>query len=258
MSHFFSSLLKHSKDEDVSKYKDRVVLVESHLKELARVCEKYAKTTEKLSRRGLAISDAILSTSKEGDETMSVLENVSTSLAALNDQRQKFSINLKSRIAGEFRVNETKCKETKKEIDLCMRLIEKEYREKEQFLKQQSKVPIDRAKVMETKIRLEKAQEHSKNSKQLLGEQMEEFEIQKRNDIARILRDFIDLEMKLHARCLEIYTDAYQQLKSIPDTINVSRVYSIVNKQSENNVHDALFHKSSKLNDSHLSLKDLE
>lgn len=262
MSDFFSSFRRSSRDENVLKYQKRVDLVQTHFKELAKLVTKYAKTTEKLGQRGISISDAIYSSFEdlEPQGISSEVEKFCKCFTDLQTEREQLASNLKSGIAEDFRVNETKCRETRKEIDSCNDLIIKEQHEKTQLQKLQNKIPLNRRKVMETKIRLEKAQVLTKNAKDLLGEQMEEFEQQKLYDSGRILREFVRTEMQFHARCLQTYTKSYKFLMEFSD-INDTTVCSLENEQKgrdspENMPRDVLFVKS-KRQDSALSLSEL-
>ncbi|KAK3703579.1 hypothetical protein QZH41_006905 [Actinostola sp. cb2023] len=256
---FAFSFSKSSKDEDVLHYKNRIDLVESHFKELAKLVEKYAKTTAKLGQTGISISEAVCS-SFEDLEPKGVavhVEKFGKCLTSLQTEREQLASELSSKIAGDFRVYETKCSETKKEIDECNHLIVRENHEKEHLQKLQNKIPLNRRKFMESKVRLEKAQVMTNNSKNLLHEQMEEFESQKLHDSGRILREFVRTEMQFHARCLQIFTKAYQHLMKVPDA-NDNIVYTLSDeKKVEDSASRGVLFVKSRKKDSALSLSDL-
>jgi hypothetical protein len=242
-------------------------MVESHFDELAKLIEKYAKTIEKLGRKGNTLSNAILSSFEdlENPRIATQAAKFTSCLTSVQTDREAFASELCGRIAEDFRVYETKCSEIKKEANDHNHLTMKEHNEKADLLRLQNRFPADKRKIMETKVRLEKAEIMSRNSRSLLHQQMEEFEEQKLSDSGRILREFVRMEMQFHARSLQTYTKAFQHLMKIPDHLNDNSVYKISDEKNEQDSNSTLNsvtvvkskEKHVKEDDSKLSINDL-
>lgn len=261
MSDFLASFRRSSRDEDVLKYKNRVELVQSHFREIAKLVDKYASTTEKLGQRGVNISDAVYSSFEdlETHELFSDVNNFCKCFTDLQTLREELASTLKTTVAEDFRVRQTDCKETKKEIDLCNDLITKEQQEKQHLQKLKNKIPVNRRKIMESEIRLEKAEAAAKNAKDVLREEMAQFERKKLHDSGRILREFVRTEMQFHACCLQNYTKAYRFLMEVPD-VNDSVVHSLKedhNEKTQEKESDVLFVKTKRRESSSMSISDL-
>lgn len=255
--------LSHSiQDEEVVKYKNQLELVENHFEEIAKYIEKYAKTTEKMGRKGSNLANTILASFEdlEQQDIATQATKFANCLTSVQRDREELANELRERIASDFRVYETKCSETKKEVRDYDHLLVKEHNQKADLLRLQGKYPANTRKIMETKVRLEKAEIMTRNARNLLHQQMEDFEKQKLNDCGRILREFVALEMQFHARVLQDYTKAYQHLMKIHDSQSDNpRVYDISdekNDQESNSTLNCVVPLTSKGKDSRLSTSD--
>lgn len=256
--------LSHSlHDEEVVKYKNQLELVENHFEEIAKYVEKYAKTTDKMGRKGCNLANTILASFEDLEQRDIVTQatKFTNCLTSVQRDREELANELRERIASGFRVYETKCSETKKEVRDYNHLLVKEHNEKSDLLRLQGKYPANYRKIMDTKVRLEKAEIMTRNARNLLHQQMEDFEKQKLNDCGRMLREFITLEMQFHARVLQTYTNAYQHLMEIHDyPSGRSRVSDIldhkINQDSNNSILNDVT-PLSKEKQSKLSMSDL-
>ncbi|XP_031552494.1 protein FAM92A-like [Actinia tenebrosa] len=256
--------LSHSlQDEEVVRYKNQLELVENHYEEVAKFFEKYAKTTEKMGRKGNNLANTILTSFEDLEQQNIVIQatKFTNCLTSVQRDREELASELRERIASDFRVYETKRSETKKEVRDYNHLLVKEHNEKADLLRLQGKYPTNTRKIIETKVRLEKAEIMTRNARNLLHQQMEDFEKQKLNDCGRILREFVTLEMQFHARVLQTYTKAHQHLMKIhdsqSDTGQHDYISELKNDRDSNSTLNGVTPFKSKGKDSKLSLSDL-
>uniref|UniRef100_A0A2A4J9W7 BAR domain-containing protein n=1 Tax=Heliothis virescens TaxID=7102 RepID=A0A2A4J9W7_HELVI len=199
---------------------DRITNVEKNFGELCVAFGDYTKKTARLRDMG----DDLIKVLKDyanneivNKSLSSGLENLSTTLTAIEEYRNCEVQRLEAKVVGELCQYETICKHAREELKHTMNVREKELARKKVLDKARERQPFNRQQVTYAESELLKASAEMSRTAKGLSEQTEFFERRKLQQLKTLLSDFVMIEMSFHAKAVELLTVAYQQISDIND-----------------------------------------
>ncbi|CAG4997904.1 unnamed protein product [Parnassius apollo] len=143
------------------------------------------------------------------------LDNLSITLTAVEEYRNCKVQRLEAKVIGELSQYETICKHAREELKHTMNVREKEMARKKVLDKARERQPFNRQQVTYAESELLKATAEMSRTAKGLSEQTEFFERRKLQQLKSLLSNFVMIEMTFHAKAIELFTVAYQQIADI-------------------------------------------
>ncbi|KAJ8726561.1 hypothetical protein PYW07_001259 [Mythimna separata] len=206
---------------------DRITNVEKNFGELCVAFGDYTRKTARLRDMG----DELVKVLKDyanneivNKSLSSGLENLSTTLTAIEEYRNCEVQRLEAKVIGELCQYETICKHAREELKHTMNVREKELARKKVLDKARERQPFNRQQVTYAESELLKASAEMSRTAKGLSEQTEFFERRKLQQLKTLLSDFVMIEMTFHAKAVELLSVAYQQIGDINDKADLERL----------------------------------
>ncbi|XP_047041788.1 CBY1-interacting BAR domain-containing protein 1 isoform X2 [Helicoverpa zea] len=199
---------------------DRITNVEKNFGELCVAFGDYTRKTARLRDMGDELIKVIKDYANNeivNKSLSSGLENLSTTLTAIEEYRNCEVQRLEAKVIGELCQYETICKHAREELKHTMNVREKELARKKVLDKARERQPFNRQQVTYAESELLKASAEMSRTAKGLSEQTEFFERRKLQQLKTLLSDFVMIEMSFHAKAVELLTVAYQQISDIND-----------------------------------------
>ena len=194
-----------------------ISVVERHFPQMAAALQQYAVGTAKLRDKGDNLSKTIKTYAEEESESLKRgLTNFAECFSAVQDYRDLQASRIEDKLVQGFGVYETKCKQARNDVKSSAAVCSKEVKTFGNLEKAQGKSG-DRNRVARAQAEFQKASGEASRSLRVLREQIGEFESQKIRDVKQILTEFLQVEMEVAARALELYTRAYQGILKIQE-----------------------------------------
>lgn len=171
-----------SNDHQVDFIHQRVKFVEKHLSELCHEFASYSRKMGQLRDSGDSLANKVLNYAVGENlhhSLRSALTKFAEKLAAVQDYRQAYIQRLEAKVILHLAEYGENCKQAKAEVALV------------------------------------KASNEATKSFKDLESKMDTFEQKKLYDLKRIFMQFINIELLFHAKALEIYSKAYNDVNSI-------------------------------------------
>ncbi|XP_035446566.2 CBY1-interacting BAR domain-containing protein 1 isoform X2 [Spodoptera frugiperda] len=199
---------------------DRITNVEKNFGELCVAFGDYTRKTARLRDMGDELVKVLKDYANNEIVNKSLsngLENLSTTLTAIEEYRNCEVQRLEAKVIGELCQYETICKHAREELKHTMNVREKELARKKVLDKARERQPFNRQQVTYAESELLKASAEMSRTAKGLSEQTEFFERRKLQQLKTLLSDFVMIEMTFHAKAVELLTVAYQQISDIND-----------------------------------------
>ncbi|XP_075992626.1 CBY1 interacting BAR domain containing protein Fam92 isoform X2 [Anticarsia gemmatalis] len=199
---------------------DRITNVEKNFGELCVAFGDYTRKTARLRDMGDELVKVLkdYSNNELVNKSLSTgLENLSTTLTAIEEYRNCEVQRLEAKVIGELCQYETICKHAREELKHTMNVREKELARKKVLDKARERQPFNRQQVTYAETELLKASAEMSRTAKGLSEQTEFFERRKLQQLKSLLSDFVMIEMTFHAKAVELLTVAHQQINDIND-----------------------------------------
>ncbi|XP_047041787.1 CBY1-interacting BAR domain-containing protein 1 isoform X1 [Helicoverpa zea] len=206
---------------------DRITNVEKNFGELCVAFGDYTRKTARLRDMGDELIKVIKDYANNeivNKSLSSGLENLSTTLTAIEEYRNCEVQRLEAKVIGELCQYETICKHAREELKHTMNVREKELARKKVLDKARERQPFNRQQVTYAESELLKASAEMSRTAKGLSEQTEFFERRKLQQLKTLLSDFVMIEMSFHAKAVELLTVAYQQISDINDKADLERL----------------------------------
>nr|XP_027217996.1 protein FAM92A-like [Penaeus vannamei] len=217
---------------------ERIAGVEKHFGQICTSLGAYTRKTARLRDKGDEVSTALLRYGEVENLNKSLRSSLcetADTLAAVQDFRNVEVERLESRVVGELALYEGVCKSAREELKRSFNTRQQEmnHRRNLERAKEHPESTADfcinnannyivhyiddstNIAIAETK--LQKATVEAKRACENIEEQMDQFEQRKVTDLKRILKEFIQTELAFHAKAVELYTKAYNQISNIEE-----------------------------------------
>ncbi|CAB3250414.1 unnamed protein product [Arctia plantaginis] len=197
---------------------DRITNVEKNFGELCVAFGDYTRKTARLRDMGDDLVKVLkdYANNEIVNKSLSTgLENLSTTLTAIEEYRNCEVQRLEAKVIGELCQYETICKHAREELKHTMNVREKELARKKVLDKARERQPFNRQQVTYAESELLKASAEMSRTAKGLSEQTDFFERRKLQQLKTLLSNFVMIEMTFHAKAVELLTVAHQQISDI-------------------------------------------
>ncbi|CAB3230606.1 unnamed protein product [Arctia plantaginis] len=197
---------------------DRITNVEKNFGELCVAFGDYTRKTARLRDMGDDLVKVLkdYANNEIVNKSLSTgLENLSTTLTAIEEYRNCEVQRLEAKVIGELCQYETICKHAREELKHTMNVREKELARKKVLDKARERQPFNRQQVTYAESELLKASAEMSRTAKGLSEQTDFFERRKLQQLKTLLSNFVMIEMTFHAKAVELLTVAHQQIGDI-------------------------------------------
>ncbi|CAK1602819.1 unnamed protein product [Parnassius mnemosyne] len=199
---------------------DRITSVEKNFGDLCVAFGDYTRKIARVRDMGDELAKVIkdYANNEIVNKSLSAgLDNLAITLTAVEEYRNCEVQRLEAKVIGELSQYETICKHAREELKHTMNVREKEMARKKVLDKARERQPFNRQQVTYAESELLKATAEMSRTAKGLSEQTEFFERRKLQQLKSLLSNFVMIEMTFHARAIELFTVAYQQIADIND-----------------------------------------
>ncbi|XP_063614897.1 CBY1-interacting BAR domain-containing protein 1-like [Penaeus indicus] len=199
---------------------ERIAGVEKHFGQICTSLGAYTRKTARLRDKGDEVSTALLRYGEVENLNKSLRSSLcetADTLAAVQDFRNVEVERLESRVVGELALYEGVCKSARDELKRSFNTRQQEMNHRRNLERAKSRHPQNRQQIAIAETKLQKATVEAKRACENIEEQMDQFEQRKVTDLKRILKEFIQTELAFHAKAVELYTKAYNQISNIEE-----------------------------------------
>uniref|UniRef100_A0A674J1T4 Family with sequence similarity 92 member B n=1 Tax=Terrapene triunguis TaxID=2587831 RepID=A0A674J1T4_9SAUR len=199
------------RDSQVRIMENTVANAEKYFGQFCTLMASYARKTAKLrDKSDLLVKQLIDYANTENPELRSTMKNFAEELAKVQDYRQAEVERLETKVVEPLKRYGVQLKQTQAEIKRFNKVRNNEIKQLEKLERLRQKSPSDRHTLAESNVH--KASVDASRTTQQLEETINEFQKQKLKDIQKIFSDFVTIEMVFHAKALEVYSSAFQNL----------------------------------------------
>ncbi|XP_015281493.1 PREDICTED: protein FAM92B [Gekko japonicus] len=204
-----------SRDNQVKVMETVVTNAETYFGKFCTLMASYTRKTAKLrDKSDLLVKQLMDYANTENPELRTSVKNFAEELAKVQDYRQAEVERLETKVIQPLKMYGALIKQTRAEIKKFNKARSNEIRQLEKLEKLRQKSPSDRHIISQAESNVHKASVDASRTTQQLEETIDEFQKQKLKDIQRIFLDFVTIEMVFHAKALEVYSNAFQNLES--------------------------------------------
>nr|XP_023961290.1 CBY1-interacting BAR domain-containing protein 2 isoform X3 [Chrysemys picta bellii] len=190
-----------------------VANAEKYFGQFCTLMASYARKTAKLrDKSDLLVKQLIDYANTENPELRSTMKNFAEELAKVQDYRQAEVERLEMKVVEPLKRYGVQLKQTQAEIKRFNKVRNNEIKQLEKLERLRQKSPSDRHTLSQAESNVHKASVDASRTTQQLEETIDEFQKQKLKDIQKIFSDFVTIEMVFHAKALEVYSSAFQNL----------------------------------------------
>jgi len=207
-------------DGQVKIIQDKINIVENNFSKLCSSYGAYCRKLAMLRDKG----DDIAKYLKEyaAAETMnrslrSGIDNFSNCLSSIEDYRQAQIERIEVKVIGQLAPYENICKTAKDNVKTALKARTREVERRRQLQKARTHAPQNRQEISLAESELTKATVDATQTLKQLEELMDNFEQKKLKDIQHILLEYTNIQLLFHVKAIEIYTQAFNHIKSIND-----------------------------------------
>lgn len=199
---------------------ERIISVERHFAEMCGTFGSLARKSAGLRDKNDELSKAVkmyADTENVNQTLKTALTEFSSVLATVGDYRDTQVKRIEQKVVNELSQYDGICKHSREEVKATFSAREKELIRKRQLERIRERNPRNRQMITVAETELLKASAEVSRTMKGLEEQINVFEKKKLEDIKSILQDYVLTELSFHAKSIELFTKAYQDL----DKINV-------------------------------------
>ncbi|XP_077167104.1 CBY1-interacting BAR domain-containing protein 2 [Paroedura picta] len=204
-----------SRDGQVKLMENVVTNAETYFGKFCTLMAAYTRKTAKLrDKSDLLVKQLINYANTENPELRTAVKNFAEELAKVQDYRQAEVERLETKVVQPLKVYGALIKQTRAEIKKFNSARNHEIKQLEKLEKLRQKSPSDRHMISQAESNVHRASVDASRTTQQLEETIDEFQKQKLKDIQKIFMDFVTIEMVFHAKALEVYSCAFQNLEN--------------------------------------------
>ncbi|KAJ6657162.1 hypothetical protein lerEdw1_002751 [Lerista edwardsae] len=201
-----------SSDTQVKIMENTVANAETYFGKFCSLMAAYTRKTAKLrDKSDLLVKQLMDYANTENPELRAAVKNFAEHLAKVQDYRQAEVERLEVKVVEPLKVYKVLIKQIKTEIKKFRNARNNEIKQLEKLEKIRQKSPFDQQMIAESSVH--KASVDASRTTQELGETIDEFQKQKLKDIQKVFLEFVTIEMVFHAKALEVYSEAFQNLE---------------------------------------------
>jgi len=152
----------------------------------------------------------------ESPALRSGLDVIANCFSAVEDHREALVTRLENKVVVPFSVYETRCKQVKTDAEQPNLAQQKEKIKHRSFDRVKNK-SAQHPRYIRAEAKYRKASDEANRSRQILRDQVSDFEREKIRDLKSVFGEFLMSEMLFFSKSLELCTHAYQQLMEVDE-----------------------------------------
>ncbi|XP_036371612.1 protein FAM92A isoform X2 [Megalops cyprinoides] len=207
-----------ARDSQTRQIQDNITNVEKHFGELCQLFAAYVRKTARLrDKADLLVREVSLYADTETPHLKNGLKHFADQLAKIQDYRQAEVERLEAKVIEPLKSYGTVVKLKREDLKATQAARTREAKQMQQLERMRQRNPSDRQIISQAESELQRATMDATRTTRQLEETIDEFEKQKIRDIKKIFGEFVTVEMTFHAKALEVYTNAYQQIQNVDE-----------------------------------------
>lgn len=204
-----------SRDAQVKIMENTVANAEQYFGQFCTIMAAYTRKTAKLRDKADELVKQLVDyANTERPEMRTAIKSLADDLAKVQDYRQAEVERLELKVVTPLKTYGSLIKMKRVEIKKFNNARNREIKELEKLDKLRQKAPSDRHVISQAESNVQKASVDANRTTQQLEETMDEFQKKKLEDVQQIFSEFLTIEMIFHARALEVYSSAFQNLQN--------------------------------------------
>lgn len=216
-----------TRDAETKKIQESVTSVEKYFGDMCQHFSAYARKTALLRDKGDLLVRLIGKyADTETPDLKSGLQGFTDNLAKIQDYRNAEVERLEARVIKPLKNYNAVVRRQREDLKSTQNAREREARQMTQLEKTRQKNPSDRQIISQAETELQRATNEAKRSTKCLEESIDRFESQKIVDIKNIFGEFALIEMAFHAKALEMYTQAFNDIQQVDEDKNLEEFRS--------------------------------
>ncbi|KAK7124952.1 hypothetical protein R3I94_019120 [Phoxinus phoxinus] len=205
-----------ARDIQTKQIQDNITNVEKHFGDLCQLFAAYVRKSARLrDKADLLVKEVGLYADTETPNLKCGLKNFADQLAKIQDYRQAEVERLEVKVIEPLKAYGNIVKTKREDLKQTQTARNRESKQMQQLERMRQRNPSDRQIIAESE--LQRATMDATRTTRQLEETIDDFEKQKIRDIKKILGEFVTVEMAFHAKALEIYTSAYQDIQNVDE-----------------------------------------
>jgi len=136
-------------------------------------------------------------------------------ISAVQDYRQAQIERLEQKVLSPLMTYGTEVKHTQSDLNVSFQARRRELKQQSQVEALRNKSPADRHTITQAEVELQKRSLDVARTTRTLEETIDKFETKKVQDLKNSLLDFVKIHVLFHAKALEMYTMAFNDLQNI-------------------------------------------
>ncbi|XP_045149766.1 CBY1-interacting BAR domain-containing protein 2 [Echinops telfairi] len=204
-----------TRDSQVKVMENSVTNAEKYFGQFCSLLASYTRKTARLrDKADQLVKQLIDFANTENPELRATLRNFAEDLAKVQDYRQAEVERLETKVVNPLKLYGAQIKQTRAEIKKSKRARNNEIKQLEKLEKLRQKSPSDRQMISQAETSVQRASVDASRTTRQLEETIDAFQKQKLKALQKIFSDFVTIEMVFHAKALEVYSSAFQNLEN--------------------------------------------
>ncbi|KAM4725384.1 CBY1-interacting BAR domain-containing protein 1 [Anableps anableps] len=207
-----------ARDNQTRKIQENITSVEKHFGDMCQLFAAYVRKTARLrDKADLLVREIGLYADTETPDLKRGMKQFAEHLAKIQDYRQAEVERLEARVIEPLKSYGAVVKRKREDLKATQSARDREAKQMAQLEKTRLRNPSDRQIITQAESELQRATMDATRTTKQLEETIDEFERQKIQDIKKVFGEFVIVEMSFHAKALEIYTSAFQNIQSVDE-----------------------------------------
>ncbi|XP_067112090.1 CBY1-interacting BAR domain-containing protein 1 [Osmerus mordax] len=227
-----------ARDTQTKQIQDNITNVEKHFGEMCQLFAAYVRKTARLrDKADLMVREISLYADTETPNLKKGMKQFADQLAKIQDYRQAEVERLEARVVEPLKSYGPLVKLKREDLKTSQSARNREAKQMQQLERTRQRNPSDRQIISQAESELQRATMDATRTTRHLEETIDEFEKQKITDIKatmpqkapqmnsyfpqsllqKIFGEFVTVEMTFHAKALEVYTTAFQNIQMVDE-----------------------------------------
>ncbi|XP_049951473.1 CBY1-interacting BAR domain-containing protein 1 isoform X2 [Schistocerca serialis cubense] len=199
---------------------ERISTVEKHFADLCAVFAEYTRKNASVRNKNDDLAQSLQNYAQSENVNKSLkngLLEFSQTLSFVSDYRDAKVKRLEKKVVEELSAYDGICKHAKETVKNSLSVRDRELARRKQLDRVRERNPHNRQQISIAESELLKATADLSRTVRSLEEQTDMFEKKKLHDIKSIILNYIIIELSFHAKAVELFTKAYQQVSEVDE-----------------------------------------
>lgn len=207
-----------ARDTQTKQIQENITNVEKHFGEMCQIFAAYVRKTARLrDKADVLVREISLYADTETPNLKKGMKQFADQLAKIQDYRQAEVERLEAKVVEPLKLYGTVVKLKREDLKTTQSARNREAKQMQQLERTRQRNPSDRQIISQAESELQRATMDATRTTRQLEETIDEFEKQKIRDIKKIFGEFVTVEMTFHAKALEVYTAAFQNIQNVDE-----------------------------------------